>query len=182
MYIAFDTETTGVAYDSQVLSAYFIILDKDLNKIDDFNVNLKYPTYHVSAIALECNKIDLILHDKTAVTIQEASVSFNEFLTKNKSFEKLIPLGHNISFDIKMITRQLISEEKYNVFFNTLTVDTLTKARFLKKNKKLECTSLSLGNLCRYLNIQVNDDAFHDAKYDTLMTIELYKVLITIKL
>jgi DNA polymerase III epsilon subunit-like protein len=181
MYIAFDTETTGLSHDSQVLTVYFIILDNLFNKIDDLYLSIKYSTYHVSSAALLCNKINLVDHTNLSISIEDANISLENFLVKNKLDDTFIPIGHNVDFDIKMIKKELISNNNYISYFKDKTIDTLSIARTLKKQHKLKSKSLSLSNLCIYLNIELlpsdNDDGFHDAKYDTLMTVELYKAL-----
>ena len=177
MYIAFDTETTGLDKRSQVLTAYFAILDKDFLKIKELELSIKYPIYNIEIKALECNKIDLIQHDSVSVSVTEASNKLHTFLSTHDSL--LVPIGHNIAFDIKMIRKQLISDSNYKKYFDTRTVDTFEIALKLKNEKLLSCPKLSLTKLCEFFELKIDNTQFHTAKYDTLMTLELLMCLKT---
>jgi DNA polymerase III epsilon subunit-like protein len=52
-------------------------------------------------------------------------------------------------------------------------------ARFLQLNGRLPVESVSLGNLIEYFGIQIEGNA-HEARYDTLATVEVYKRLVAI--
>lgn len=183
-YLAFDCETTGLTSKCNILTAYFIILNNNLEKIDELDLKIKHEYYNVYIKALEINKIDLINHDKTAIPILLANDMLIRFLEKYYN-DKFILIGHNISFDINMIlSNKLISIQDFNKYFITeYYLDTFLICKQLKKEKKLNnCQSLSLNKLCHYFNINpsilnINNKMFHNSKYDTLCTIELYKII-----
>lgn len=185
-YLAFDCETTGLTPNCNVLTAYFIILDNHLNKIDELDLKIKHDFYNVYTKALEINKIDLIEHDKTSISIQNSNQLLLKFLEKNFNNKKYTIIGHNISFDIKMIlSNKLITNDDFNKYFITeYYSDTYSICKELKKLQKInKCQSLSLNKLCNYFNIKLNETdetdetniCFHNARYDTLCTIQLYK-------
>jgi hypothetical protein len=180
MYLAIDTETTGLLEDCNVLTAYFIILDSNLNEIDTLDLKIKHNSYKVQAKALEINKINLVEHEKTAIKKAEAKDQMEQFLSKYKSNEKYIPLGHNISFDLKMLkNNQILSDYAIECYFSPNSMDTLTIAKFMKSCKKIPVKqSLSLVNVCKYFDISLDTELeAHNAEYDIKMTVELFKVL-----
>lgn len=181
-YLAFDCETTGLLPNCNVLTAYFAILDKKLNLIDELELNIKYNFYVVYIQAMQVNKIDLIKHDNTAINKKNANELLVKFLSQYPKY-KLI--GHNIKFDIDMLKSNLIlSKEDIEKYFDLKHIyDTYKIAKLLKTQNKInKCQSLSLSKLCYYFDISNNNaDEFHTSKYDTLCSIELFKKLIELK-
>jgi oligoribonuclease (3'-5' exoribonuclease) len=85
MYLAFDCETTGLDHNiHNLLTAYFIVLDDNLNIIDTFDLKLKHKVYNITVKALEINKIDIIKHNLESISIIDAKSQFKEFLLRNK--------------------------------------------------------------------------------------------------
>lgn len=177
-YIAFDCETTGVNDKCNLLTVSFIILDKDLNEIDKLNISLKQNEgYIVYPEAMEVNKINIIRHHKESIPLFEAKRKVLSFLTQNKGQYSLIPIGHNINFDIKFIKNSgILTELEYSTFMSYNNIDTVSIAQFLKLSGILhERQSLSLVNLCNSVNLNRNEQLEHSAEYDTKMTIKLLK-------
>jgi DNA polymerase III alpha subunit (gram-positive type) len=176
-YICFDTETSGLDPLCNLLTACFIVLDENLNEIDILNLQIKHEYYYVSTKALEVNHIDLIRHnnDKSSVTLAQASEFLCKFLTKNKKGGcPLIPIGHNLNFDIPFV-KKMLSNIDYNKFISWNQIDTIVLAQFLKLNNKIsKYQSISLVNLAQFYNITIPGQA-HTAEYDTKMTIEVLK-------
>jgi DNA polymerase III epsilon subunit-like protein len=177
-YLVFDCETTGLLPSCNVLTAYFIILDNELNIIDELDLQIKHDFYIIFPKALEINQINILDHDKHGISKLEANNKIINFLKKYDTNYKVI--GHNIKFDINMLkSNNLINDEDINKYFNEQYLDTYELAKKLKfKNKISRFQSLSLNKLCNFLDIECKLDInFHNAKYDSYMTIELYKKL-----
>lgn len=174
MYLAFDTETSGLHQDSQVLTAFFIVLDSEFNEIDSLDLKIKYPVYSIQLKAFEINNIDLNKHEKESISFFDAKIKLNTFLLKNLKItkkNKFIPLGHNVKFDIGKINKFGISDHLNNVF----NIDTLQIAKFFKACGKLQdIQSLSLKNVTEYFNIQPKGQ-LHTAECDIRLTIDLLK-------
>lgn len=178
MFLAFDTETTGLTEQCNVLTAYFIILDSDLNQVDTLDLKIKHEYYTVYAKALEINKIDLVDHHNASINKSEACLQLIEFLHKNKTDDKYKMLGHNVSYDIKMLkSNNIFTNEIMGKYISDESVDTLTLMRKIKSDKHIPSKqSLSLSKICYYYDIELDTDVgYHNAEYDILMTIELYK-------
>jgi DNA polymerase III alpha subunit (gram-positive type) len=175
-YICFDTETSGLDPLCNLLTACFIVLDENLNEIDILNLQIKHDHYYVSTKALEVNHINLIEHNnhKDSVTLKQASELLYNFLAKNKRGYPLIPIGHNLQFDI-LFVKKMLSNTDYNKFISWNQIDTIVLAQFLKLSNKIsKYQSISLVNLGQLYNIKIPGNA-HTAEYDTKMTIEVLK-------
>jgi DNA polymerase-3 subunit epsilon len=183
MYLAFDVETTGLETNCNVLTAYFIILDADYNKIDTLDLKIKYPYYIIYPKALEINKIDILKHDKdiNSVYTELAILKLNSFLEKNKTNTKYKIMGHNVQFDLNMLINNNILTKEYIDIYLDLSkyIDTLILARELKLKKIIpKNQSLSLSKLCYYYDLYNElENKFHNAEYDIKLTILLYKKL-----
>lgn len=181
MYIAFDTETTGIDNNCQLLSASFIILDKSFEIIDSLDLNIKYSSYVVFPEALETNKINLISHHKhpNTLNINMANTLLIKFLNCYKQKYRYIPIGHNISFDTNaIINNKLLTKESYSHYISCNPIDTLVISQFYKTINLIPThCSLSLTSLCKNFNIALDNSLIHSSNYDTLLTIQLFKTL-----
>ena len=177
-YIAFDCETTGVDTNCNLLTVSFLILDKHLNEKASLNLSLRQKSgYYIYPEALEVNKIDIVKHHNTSLDLIDARKKLLKFLDDNKSFYNLVPIGHNIQFDINFIKKSgLLTDDEYMKYISCNSLDTISVSQFLKLTGKLhEKQSLSLVNLCSSCNLKRDEKLEHSAEYDIKMTIKLLK-------
>lgn len=177
-YISFDTETSGLdPTKCNLLTVCFIVLDSELNEIDRLNISLKQVNYYINVEALKVNRINLIKHHDSSIDIMDARNKLHNFLNKYKTQYSLIPIGHNIKFDISFIKSSgLLIENEYLKYISFNSIDTISIAQFLKLSGKLpKQQSVSLINLCKYAKINQRENDEHTAEYDTEMTIKLLK-------
>lgn len=182
-FIAFDIESGGIGTDKTLLTVYLALLDKELNTLADIELYIKPDdgVYHVTAGGLEVNKINLVEHDKVAITYKQAGTALYTFLSRNVPPDiKLIPLGHGIAFDCNFLQETIISKGSWQKFVSYRCMCTSSIARFLMECGKLSSgLSGSLESLSEYFGVKKTGD-YHNAKVDTLATIEVYKNLIRI--
>ncbi len=177
-YIAFDCETGGFIDESSLLTVTFIVLDNNLCVLDTLDIALKSNRgYHVYPEALTVNKIDLIKHHATAIDLFTARTKLFSFLDAYKHMFTLIPIGHNIQFDIRFIKNNgLMTGDEYSRYISPNAIDTISIAQFMKVSGKLPLRqSISLSNLCTYYNLGDDNVLQHTANYDTHMTIKLLR-------
>lgn len=182
MYIGIDNETGGIGADKvSLLTAYFGVYDKDLNLVDELDLLLKPKDgiYKVEGRALDINKINLIEHDKSAQSYEDAGQVLFRFLAKNSNNGeiKLIPVGHNVTFDLLFIHTQLLKRAVFEQFTSYRKLDTSVIAQFLKLVGELpEEISGSLDSLASYYSIP--QPAAHTGKGDVDTTIAVLKAMI----
>lgn len=177
-YLAVDNETGGFEGTS-LLSSYLAVLDADLNITATCSMTLKPDNgvYCVEAGGLAVNKIDLIEHDKTAMTYSAAGATLRHFLkkTSDDGKVKLIPLGHGVVGDMIQL-RVLLSRANLEQFTSYRKFDTAVITQFLKFTGHLpENISGSLQSLAAYFCIEPGQA--HTAKDDVVTTIAVAKKL-----
>lgn len=176
-FIAFDTETTGLnSKENNILTACFIILDSNFNELDKLNLQFKYVNYNINIKALEINKIDILLHHNsdTSMYPDKARETFINFVKKYK-IKKLIPIAHNLDFDLEFIKQFVSHDDLYNYLSKIESFDTLKFAKMLKCiNYYSDKQSLKLSELCKLHEIG-NLSEIHTAECDTRNCIELIR-------
>jgi DNA polymerase III alpha subunit (gram-positive type) len=176
-FIGLDCETGGFAGTS-LLSFFFGIYDENYQLLDGLElfVKPKDGIYHVTAEALGINGINLINHDKVAVTYEAGGKLLWDFLVKHSDNgkNKLLPLGHNVYFDIQRLTPDLMTKKTWNMFVSYRLVDLGGIVTALKLAGKLpHSISGSLGSICKHFGVQLTNA--HDAKADVTATVECVK-------
>lgn len=184
-YIGLDTETGGISDDTSLLTAYygFYQLGNDgFAKLDELDLKIKPNDgiYRVTAEGLGVNKIDIVAHDKVAIfekmAGQQLYKKLQEWFTISK--ERLIPVGHNVSFDIRKTTNNLISVGSWETFVSYRTIDTCAIAQFQRIAGKIpDNLSCSLGHLVGYYKVQL-DGKSHEAKCDVDTTMKVLENLL----
>lgn len=182
LYLPFDTETGGLGKEVALLSAHFAVCDAQWNLIDELDI-LSKPNdeqYIVTARALEINKINLIEHDKVALTYSEVGAKLRTFLWKysDNGKVKLIPMGKNVGFDVTKVTDNYLGAKTWNQFVSYRQYDITTLVIYLKNIGKLpQDAPDSLEGLANYFDIPINA---HTAKGDNMAGIAVVKRLETL--
>ena len=181
--IAFDCETGGISEETSLLTVYFAILDYKLKQIDELELALKPNNsgpYIVEPEGLFVNKINLYEHDKVAIPYSTGGQQLFNLLKKHNMLDKnkITPLGHNVHFDIATVNRNLLGAKTWNQYVSYKCEDSQVVARHYQRKGILPVDmSISLGSLINFFNVKVPGEQ-HQAKYDTLATIEVYKSLL----
>jgi len=184
-YFLFDCETGGTNPKTSLLTLYGMVLNSDLEVQDTISLKVKPDNgvYHVTARAMEINKIDLVKHNNEAMPIHEAAKIFENFAAKQAlANDLMVPAGHNLSMDIRFCKKYFLRArnadgDSWNRFFTHRRLDTATLAHGLILAKKLpgdlEC---SLGSLATHFGLDYS--GAHDAEFDAKLTLEVLKLLI----
>ncbi len=178
VYVTLDLETGGIGTECSLLTAYFGFLDENLNLLGDLSLNVKPNNgapYVVQAQGLSVNGINLIEHDKIAITESEAGgklmLALKQFSQNGKI--KLIPIGHNVQFDIIFIYEHLLSKKHFDQFVSYRKLDTGTIAQFFKLCGFIAPDKTgSLEYLADLFGVKFKDRA-HTAESDAMMCVEI---------
>ena len=186
MYIAFDCETGGLTTEFDLLTAHFLVLDENYNLIEELGLALKPMDrdYKVEQGAMDVNKINLVEHDKIAISYEEGAKKLKELLKKYKPARKRTwfkAIGQNIPFDIRFIAHYLLGGfDPFNptkaietVGINKGLLDTHSLTVFLKQFGYLPDELGSLTSLVGHFGIKTEE--FHTCRGDILMTVEVWK-------
>jgi DNA polymerase III alpha subunit (gram-positive type) len=184
-FITIDIETGGIGDDKSILQVYMGLCEKQNDQfflVDEVNVLIKPndDVYKITAESLTITNIDLVAHNKVAVTEKRAGTIIYDALRRwyDISKDKLIPIGHNVAFDIRRISNTLISQGSWDQYVSYRVIDTCTIAQFLRLRGNLpNDLSCSLVKLVEYFNIEV-DGLPHEAKYDALSTVKVLENLL----
>lgn len=142
-YLSFDCEYGGVnskgifCANFTILEIYAEIWDEKFQVVDVLDLKIKPENgqYIVSAGGLNANKIDIINHDKIAITEGKAKELLYNFLKKHSENGKikLIPSGQNVTGDIRYLTEhKFISQQNWELFCSFQTLEVATLCFFLK--------------------------------------------------
>jgi len=172
----------SVDLEYSLLSVYLMAIDDNFQQIDELNL-LVMPDdgkFIVQGEAMGVNKIDLYAHSLKAKPYKEAGTILYQWLDKltNKGQIKFTPIGHGIVGDIKFITKYLISRGSWEKFVSYRTLDTSSVCQFLKSCDMFpETVSGSLVSLAQHFGIEADENAAHNAKYDTELTFKVFVAL-----
>lgn len=181
-YISMDLESGGIPEGCSILAAYFKVLDGDMNPLGDLSLKVKPNDgiYVATAEALEVNGINLIEHDKIAITYSEAGQLLRNFLVEQSDNGKikLIPLGKNVSGDIKWVNGSILGAKTWNMYASYRIWEVTTLALAAQRLNKLpRDMSISLGSLVEYFDVRVAGN-LHEEEYDTNATIAVSEALL----
>lgn len=181
-YLAFDLESGGIPEGCSTLTAYFKVLDANMEVLGDLSLLVKPNDglYVVTAEGLEVNGIDLVKHNAKAIYYSEAGQLLRNFLVKysDSGKVKLIPLGKNINGDIKWINESILGAKTWNQFVSYRIWEVTTLALAAQRlNKIPNDMSISLGSLVEFFGIVIEGD-LHNEIYDTNATIAVSEALL----
>ena len=180
--IAMDCETGGLGDDVSLLTVWFGVYSSEFQLMDELSLKIKPKDgiYHVQAEGLEVNGINIIEHDKVAITKSEAGQKLYKFLKKNKGEDMLIPVGHNISGDVRWINQHLMNAEAWTQFCSYRKLDSSTIARFLMMCGVLTgVEKAGLWNLVERFNLKEEIDGnWHEERFDAIASIMSIKKMI----
>lgn len=179
MYLFLDTETGGLdPVEHSLLTAHFALVEPDsLDVVDELSLAVRpYDgIYRVSAGALAINKIDIAAHWQNALPVEEAAARLREFLGADAEYhrlnaEPLVPVGHNVSFDISFVRQQLLPDWGTLVSYRTIDLQSVT--RFLVDAGLMPKVN-GLAGAAAFFGLDIS--GHHDAAFDTRLTIEVFR-------
>ena len=180
-YIVFDCETGGLSCEENPITQYAaVILDgKTLKEIDRFETFVK--PYHNLIISEESLKRTMVsVSDiNSGLNIKEFTDTIVKFWeshrikSKTKEMGRLVPVGHNVTFDIAFINKALSLTNKPNIteWMYPNFIDTFPLAKLAFGITGVE--KINLGACCEKINISITDA--HGAMNDVEATANLLR-------
>ena len=189
IYVSLDCEMGGIDPEYSLLTTYIGAYNEAFELLDDLYLYTKPNDgrYVLSAGGMAVNRINIVEHDRNAITYKEARSKLGSFLRMNyerNGNKRMTCLGHNVTTDLRVIWGNIYPREKWETYVSYRVEDTSPVCQFLLRRGILpynaqgkEGVSGSLESLAKYLGIPVDDSKLHDAKYDTQLTVEVAKAL-----
>jgi hypothetical protein len=185
LWMPWDTETGGLNENkADLLTAFFCLIDEDYKMVDELYLKLKPDggrTPIAEAGALRVNGIDLQKHlaDPETVTYSEGRVKLTAMikrhLKRNGRYSNITPMGYNCPFDVRWTQKHLLPQEDWESLLHYKMHDVMAIVDGLKKYGWFPKTLGTLASVVEYLSIPTRNA--HNAKEDTLMTIDVDKKL-----
>lgn len=184
-FFAFDTETGGLnPKEADILTLYGAILDQDLKLVEEINLKLKpngrLPQAHADALRVNGINIQEHLADPETITYSEANTRlvamFKKYLKKRGRYSNIKALGYNTPYDLGMVWEHLIPKDEWENILHYKHIDVMQNVDFLKECGWFPSSLGSLNTVVEYLGIPKRNA--HNAKEDTLMTLDVYQQLL----
>jgi DNA polymerase III epsilon subunit-like protein len=184
--IIFDTETTGTnPKKNSILTAYFMGVDENLTMVSELSLAIApKPEHIIEQEALDVNGInmeehlarpDIMTHEQAGTALKDWLKGIH-ILNGGKKYDKAIPMGHNITFDMFFIFEQLISKQEWEEHVSYRFNDSMIVANFLKDIEMLPKEVGSLVSLVKFYGIDGHNA--HNAKGDVQVTAQVYSKLV----
>jgi DNA polymerase-3 subunit epsilon len=183
MLVFLDTETGGLdPLKHSLLQVALVIPDGD--SFIELQWDIRHNYYETTPQALAINGIDLDKHHMQATPASDAANEiWNVLDTLHLVDGKILPVGHNIGFDIGFLAKFML-DHGYNL--NNLVsyhkIDTVSILQFLRDCGKLPenlmIGSLSLEPICQKLGLV--ETQTHSALDDARLVRDLYSKLKTL--
>ena len=183
-FILYDLETSTIDFMGQILTAYFQLVDQDMNPIERMELDLKISISRLELPhpdAIHVNKIDVLHHQEEAIPEFTACQKLVKYIQKCLQYAgegKVKLMGYNSSrFDLPFLRTTLIRNGFNPYFYGHLKYgDGLHLVRKIawgnpdfplrvKQIDGLECYSFSLENISKELGV-LEGEQLHEAKFD----------------
>jgi DNA polymerase-3 subunit epsilon len=176
-FLFFDTETGGVDPELHSLFSIGMVVGHGMEVVAKSEIFIRHDPYVVSAGGLEVNRIDLVSHHKGAMEPMTAWEAMQDFLRPHfPTEEKIILVGHNISFDRAFLDAFLKSVgQDPGSRFSHRSIDTHAIAAMLKDAGRIPSSvALNSSGLFDHFQVSIPPAERHTALGDALGTYQLY--------
>lgn len=193
---AIDVETTGLEpYWHEIWQLSVIPLDSNLEiRKDIIPFDLRLCIDHPERIkwrdeVMITNKKHIIQAMETGIDAEKAKTLFEEWMKKlhlplrrgSDRPARIIPLGHNVSFDIVFL-RAWLGNALYEEWFHPHYRDTMVLGAFLNDVEAFKANpalypKLQLSWIAKRVGVTVDQSQLHNALYDCRLVAETYRKL-----
>ena len=176
-----DVESTGIDVSKNEVVEIACEFWQAETLVSKFNTLLELSgsnSVEVNLGALKVNSYLTRVESELLVSRPDAAASFVRYLVDLPK-DKQNPIyvgGHNAAFDVVAL-KKFLADHNYsgwNEIFAINIIDTATIGNILREAGLINFDRMSLANLAKALNIEVNTKKTHGAKYDTELTARCY--------
>ena len=185
MYFFVDTETGGLTSECSLLTFDGTLLDENLNVLETIAYKIKPDDgiYHLQAGALKVNKINIQEHDLGATPMSEAKKQFERWasvtIVEKYSNPTIIVAGQNVWYDIEMLKKEFCPN--WGNYFSRRILDLQPLSILFKAAGLMPAEQrISLSELVKYFNIDIDVENMHRSDVDVFASIEIFKKYIRI--
>ena len=183
-YLFLDCEMGGRDLKFSLLTTYLLVTDERFRVLGELSLAVKPDdgVYIVSGQGMQVNKIDLAQHDKVATFYKDTKPVLYKFLKEQAGFGRLTPVGHGVKGDIAHLINSLISEGSWEQYFTYHYIDTSVFLQILRVQGKMpmDCDG-SVPALAEHFGIKgPTVPQWHDAKFDTQMTMRVFQKMLSL--
>lgn len=179
LYLSLDCETGGLdPEECSLLTTGLMIVSEDFKEVarDVLATKPNDGLYRVYGSSMGINRIDLVEHDRNALTYREAGNLLYRMLkgwSKDGS-QKLTVLGKNVEFDLRFIWQHLMSRDTWEQFCSYRVFDLTSVVTYLQAKGKIPRELGSLIELAEYFKVPFPEELHHNALADAEVT---YRVM-----
>lgn len=182
-YILVDVETTGFDEKKHQILEIGLLVIKNMKVAANLNIAIKHREYTITTGAMKANKIDIIEHEKEALTVEEAGNKMLEFLrVQNDTEEGFIAVGQNIDFDLRFLEAMFLNLKKikdYRECVSYRKLDIMQLALIKNLENKISLEKQDLDTLLKALDIEIPTDR-HRALTDCYLEFEVLTKLLNL--
>lgn len=182
-FLLLDIETTGFDDKKHQILEIGMLIIKGMKVIADVNISVKHKEYTITTSAMNANKINIIEHEKNALTEEDAGTTLLNFLKEHKDNEKAyIAIGQNVDFDLRFIEAmffKLGQIKEYREYISYRKLDIMQVALIKNLESKISLEKQDLDYLLTTLDIEIPKDR-HRALADCYLEFEVLKRLLTL--
>lgn len=178
-----DLETTGLDHAKHAIWQLSALFEENGEVIDELLVEMKpHRGKLVSAQALEktgmtLDKLETFAEPKAAFLTVENWLS--KRISRYRKTDKAVFKAYSGTFDYNFLRQWWLDcgNEFFGAWFFHPYVDIMQKAALVLLPERLKMENFKLGTVCRYLDIEFDEDEAHDALYDNRKSRQLDKKL-----
>lgn len=168
--IWFDTETTGLNPVHNDIIQIAGIIEIDGKSVEEFNFKCRpHNPENIEQEALDTHgykKEDIITWEEPQQAFTKLTDVFSKYIDKYSKYDKFIPAGHNVTFDIQFLGEFFKKcGDSYGIgsWMSWQPLDTMVMAVILKRLNKFNPVNMKLQTICNAVGIKYSE---HDALED----------------
>lgn len=180
----FDLETTGTnpaRNGIHQISGQIVI---DGKKVEDFDFHVQpNPKAQIEEAALQVAGVtreQVLLYPAMGEVYAQFVAMLGKYVDKFNKKDKFFLVGYNnASFDNQFLRGFFLQngDNYFGSWFWANSIDVMILASHHLAPRRQEMDNFKLATVAKFMGINVDDEALHDAFYDIYLTREIYKII-----